>query len=401
MLKKTFIVLMISSLIGACSNKEEEKSASSVKKENVVAENSKKPVKKKVEEAKTEQSKELVIYNWPDYISKDLISNFEKETGVKVIYNTYKSNQDLDKLLNSVKFDADIVVPGSDFAKRQIDEGLFQKLEKEKIQNLKNLDLNIMKKVSILDVGNDFLIPWAWGYTTVVYDKNKVDLALKGMPFPENHWDLIFNPKYTSKLKSCKIALMDSSTEVLPTLMGYLGKNPYSNDPYDHTIAVNYLKTINKDIDFYSHSMIDKMSSGQACVGIMWAGDGNIAKRKAIEEKNGIDLEISIPNLGLLFVDTIAIPKNAKNVDNANLFINYYLKPEVTASITNEVNYPIANKESKKFIDAELLNNKTIFLPEKNIKSYYSTTSFSKAARDSMDKLYESLIVGKTDKEEN
>ena len=180
------------------------------------------------------EEKLLNIYNWPDYIAKDMVANFEKEFGIKVNYQTFENNEALQAKLVAGNTGYDIVVPGAVFAKSQIDGGLLIKLDKSKLKNYANLDPAIMAKLDKVDPGNAYLVPWAWSFTTVGINKARVAKALGEMPLPENAWELVFNPAYTQKLKSCGIAYLDSPTEVIPPAMHFLGKNTYSNDPADH-----------------------------------------------------------------------------------------------------------------------------------------------------------------------
>ncbi|CAG0905732.1 unnamed protein product, partial [Darwinula stevensoni] len=191
-----------------------------------------------------DSEKVLNIYNWPDYVAESLIPDFEKETGIKVNYQTFENNEALNAKLVAGNTGFDIVVPGSVFAKPQIDEGLLQPLDKALIPNYGNLDTTFMGKLTNVDADNKHLIPWAWGFTTVGINKTKVEKALAGMPMPENAWDLVFNPQYTKKLKSCGIAYLDSPTEVIPPALHYLGKNAYSNDPADYKAAGEMLAKV-------------------------------------------------------------------------------------------------------------------------------------------------------------
>ena len=190
------------------------------------------------------EEKVLNIYNWPDYIAKDMVANFEKEAGIKVNYQTFENNEALQAKLVAGNTGYDIVVPGAVFAKPQIDAGLLQKLDKTKLANYGNLDPALMSKLDAIDPGNAYLVPWAWSFVTVGINKAKVAKALGDTPMPGNAWELVFNPVYTAKLKSCGIAYLDSPTEVIPPAMHYLGKNAYSNDPADHKAAGEMLAKV-------------------------------------------------------------------------------------------------------------------------------------------------------------
>ena len=345
--------------------------------------------------ANTEE-KLLNIYNWPDYITEDMVANFEKESGIKVNYQTFENNEALQAKLIAGNSGYDIVVPGAVFAKSQIEAGLLRPLDKSQIPNLANLDAAIMAKLDKVDPGNTHLVPWAWSFTTVGINKGKVTKALGDTPMPENAWDLVFNPTYTSKLKSCGIAYLDSPTEVMPPALHYIGKDAYSADTADHKAAGEMLAKVRKDIRLFSSTMIDDLAGGKACVVLGWAGDINIARSRAIENQSGQEIEALLPKTGgLLFFDNLAIPKDAKHPNNAMAFINYFLKPEVSASLTNELSYPTANKASVAQVTPEVGQNKSVFLDEANLQLAVSPSSLSNATRESLTSVYTAFKQGK------
>ena len=310
--------------------------------------------------------KVLNIYNWSDYIADDTIKSFEKETGIKVRYDTYDNNEILHAKLVAGKTGYDIVVPGSHFAKTQIEGGLLQKLDRSKLTNWDNLDKALLEQLAKLDPGNAYLVDWMWGYVTVGINVNKVKSALGDMPMPENAWSLLFDPKYVSKLKSCGVSVLDSASEVLPAALNYVGKPAYSRDPADYKLAADMLKTIRPYVTRFSSSgYIEEMASGATCLVMGFSGDINIARSRAAQakSKNPVVIEALVPSTGAtLFFDTMAIPKDAVNVENAHLFINYILRPEVHASLTNKVFYANPNAASLKFVKKDVAENKSIFL---------------------------------------
>ncbi len=335
------------------------------------------------------EEKMLNIYNWPDYIARDMVANFEKETGIKVNYQTFENNEALHAKLVAGNTGYDLVVPGAVFAKPQIDGGLFMKLDKSKIPNYGNLDPAIMAKLKAIDPGNAYLVPWAWSFTTVGINKGKVAKALGSTPMPENAWELVFNPVYTARLKSCGIAYLDSPTEVIPPAMHYLGKNAYSNDPADHKAAGDMLARVRPDIRMFSSTMIDDLAGGKACVVLGWAGDINIARARAIENGNGNEIEALLPSTGgLIFMDTLAIPKDARHPNNALAFINYYLQPKVSASLTNELGYATANKASLADVKPEIAHDQTVFPDAANLQKMIAPASFGNEARESMSNVF-------------
>ena len=335
------------------------------------------------------EEKILNIYNWPDYIAKDMVANFEKESGIKVNYQTFENNEGLQAKLVAGNTGYDIVVPGAVFAKPQIEAALLQKLDKTRLSNIDNLDTAIMAKLGAVDPGNAYLVPWAWSFTTVGINTAKVAQALGSTPMPANAWDLVFNPEYTVKLKSCGIAFLDSPTEIIPPALHYLGKNAYSNDTSDHKAAGELLAKVRPHIRLFTSTMIDDLAGGKACVALGWAGDINIARARAIENKNGNDIQTLLPSTGgLIFFDNLAIPKDAKHPINAHAFINYFLKPEVSASLTNELGYATANKMSLVNVKPEIAKDPAIFPDAANLQKMVSPNSFSNEARQSLSQVF-------------
>ena len=335
------------------------------------------------------EEKILNIYNWPDYIAKDMAAGFEKETGIKVNYQTFENNEGLQAKLVAGNTGYDIVVPGAVFAKPQIESALLQKLDKTRLTNIANLDSAIMAKLGAVDPGNAYLVPWAWSFTTVGINTAKVAQALGSTPMPANAWDLVFNPEYTAKLKSCGIAFLDSPTEIIPPALHYLGKNAYSNDTADHKAAGELLAKVRPHIRLFTSTMIDDLAGGKACVALGWAGDINIARARAIENKRGNDIQTLLPLTGgLIFFDNLAIPKDAKHPNNAHAFINYFLKPEVSASLTNELGYATANKLSLANVKPEIAKDPTVFPDAANLQKMVSPNSFSNEARQSLSQVF-------------
>jgi putrescine transport system substrate-binding protein len=342
------------------------------------------------------EEKVLNIYNWADYVPEGMIAAFEKESGIKVNYDTFETNEALHAKLVAGNSGYDIVVPGTVFAKPQIEGGLLQPLDKSKIPNLANLDPAIMGTLVKADPDNKHLVPWAWGFTTVGINRTKVDKALAGMPMPENAWDLVFDPKYTAKLKSCGIAYLDSPTEIIPVALHYIGKEAYSNDPADYKAAAAMLAKVRKDVRLFSSTMIDDIAGGKACVAIGWSGDINIAAGRAKENGSTDVIESLLPSTGaLIFFDTMALTKDAKHPTNAHAFIDFYLRPENAALMSNEMNYPTGNTAAIAQIKPEIAGNKTIFVESDYFAKMIPPSSFTNEAREAMANAYNSFKKGK------
>ncbi|MDP4300704.1 polyamine ABC transporter substrate-binding protein [Leptothrix discophora] len=343
-----------------------------------------------------EEEKVLNIYNWSDYIAEDTIRNFEKETGIRVRYDNFDNNEILHAKLVAGKTGYDIVVPSSNWAKLQIDAGLIRKLDKAQLPNLKNLDPAVQAQLATMDPGNEHMVNWLWGYTTVGINVDKVKAALGGLPMPENAWDLVFKPEYISKLKSCGVSFLDSATEVVPAALHYLGKPSFSKTPGDYAQAATLLKSVRPYVTLFSSSgYINDMAAGGICVALGWSGDINIARQRAIDGKTGQNLQALIPSTGgLLFFDSMIIPNDATHPGNAHKFINYVLRPEVHAAITNKVFYANPNKESIRFVKPEVATNPTVFLAPADMAKMKPPGALNNDLRRLMTRTYTGFKTG-------
>lgn len=312
------------------------------------------------------QSQVVNVYNWSDYIAEDAVKNFEQESGIKVNYSVYDSNETLDAKLRAGKSGYDVVVPtSSPFFVRQLAAGIYQKLDRSKLANYGNLDPEIMKELAKYDPGNEYAVPWMWGTTGIGYN---VDRVKKAMPdAPVDSLRMIFDPAVVSKFKDCGVMLLDSPTDVIPAALKYAGLDPDSKKPEDLEKAAEVMKAVRPFIrKFHSSEYINALAQGNICVAFGFSGDIIQAKDRAAnaKTKNKVQIEYAIPKEGaLLWIDVLAIPAGAPNVDNAHKFIDYLLSPKVAAESTNLVGYPNGNKASQEFIEKDILEDPTIYPP--------------------------------------
>jgi putrescine transport system substrate-binding protein len=346
--------------------------------------------------AAAQQSKVLNIFNWSDYIAEDTIKNFEKETGITVRYDNFDSNETLHARLVAGNTGYDIVVPSAHFAKMQIAGGLFQKLDRAQLTNWGNLDPALLGKLGQVDPGNQHLVTWMWGYVTVGINTAKVKEALGNLPMPANAWDLIFKPEYVSRLKSCGVSFLDSATEVVPAALHYLGKPPFSKTASDYAAAARLLRSVRPHVSLFSSSgYINDMASGSICVALGWSGDISQARQRAIDGKTGQNIEVLIPsNGGLLFFDVMVIPADAERPSNAHKFIDYILRPEVHASLTNKVLYANPNAASKPHVRPEVANNPTVFLRSEDLAKMIPPDAINNDLRRLMTRTFTSFKTG-------
>jgi putrescine transport system substrate-binding protein len=349
-----------------------------------------------VNNAMAEEEKVLNIYNWVDYIADDTIANFEKETGIKVRYDIYDTNEIWHSKLLGGRSGYDLVIPSSNWARIQMEARAFQPLNKSLLGNYNNLDKSVQQILSTIDPGNDYLVSWLWGFTTIGINTVKVKEALGGLPMPANLWDLLFDPTYSSKLQTCGISVLDSASELIPATLVAIGRDAFSRKPSDYQDAENALKKIRKNITIFSNNgYIDDLANGRICLAMGYSGDLNRAKVRAIERKNGNQIEVLLPKSGgVLFFDMMAIPADAAHPTNAHLFINYILRPEVHASLTNKLLYANANKESRRLIRPDVLSSKTVFLPAYEMVKMQAPRPLNNDMRRRINTIYNNFKLG-------
>ncbi|MFU8616946.1 polyamine ABC transporter substrate-binding protein [Neisseria sp. LACPHL-SPEC-2024-00856] len=342
-------------------------------------------------------SDKLNIYNWSDYVDPQTLSDFEKDAHLNIRYDYYDSNEALEAKLLTGKSGYDLVVPSVANVGRQIKAGAYRKIDKSLIPNYANIDASLLAMMAEVDPGNEYAVPYFWGINTLAINTQQVKKALGTDKLPENEWDLVFNPAYTRKLKSCGISYFDSAIEQIPLALHYLGKDPNSENPEDIKAAVDMMKTVRPDIKrFTSSGYIDDMATGNLCVAIGYGGDLNIAKTRARESANGVDIKVLVPTTGVgVWVDSLMIPRDAQNVANAHKYINHTLDPKVAAQNGSFVTYAPASLPARELMDAKYTSDASIF-PTKELmqKSFIVSPKSSDVSRLSV-RLWQSLKAGK------
>ncbi|MDE1179061.1 polyamine ABC transporter substrate-binding protein [Paraburkholderia sp.] len=307
----------------------------------------------------------LNVYNWSDYIAKDTVSDFEKQTGIEVKYDSYDSDDTLQAKLLAGSSGYDIVVPTSSYMARQIEAGVYQKIDKSKMPNLANLDPALMKLIADADPGNQYGVPWAWGTDGIGFNVQAVQKAL-GADAPVDNWSLLFDPTYMAKEKSCGVSFLDSAADVFPAVLQYMHKDPNSINPGDYQAAYDVLKKVRPYItQFNSSGYINDLANNDICVAFGFSGDVGIARRRASEAKRSYEVRFSnIKDAGLLWMDVMVIPKDAPHPEAAMKWMNYIEDPKVSAAITNEVFYPTVNRTARKFVTPAIEQDVNVYPPE-------------------------------------
>ncbi len=334
------------------------------------------------------EEKTVHVYNWSDYIDESILADFTKETGIKVQYDVFDSNEILETKLLAGKTGYDIVVPSGAFLARQINAGVFQKLDKAKLTNSANLWPDISERLAKYDPGNAYAVNYMWGTTGIGYNVKKVKEAMPNAPL--DSWALVLDPEVVKNFKGCGVMMLDAPDEIVPATMNYLGLSPDSKDPADFKKAADHFKKIRPFVrKFHSSEYINALANGDVCIVVGWSGDVIQAKTRA-EEKNAsitdeakkTEISYTIPKEGaLMWFDNLAIPSDAPNAEAAHTLINYLMKPEVIAKATNYVAYANGNLASQKLVNKEILEDARIYPGAETIKRLYTTSPFDQKAQ--------------------
>ncbi len=303
----------------------------------------------------------LNIYNWADYIGETTIEDFENEFGIKVNYDVYESSEIVDAKMMAGKSGYDLVVHSAAFSSRLLEVGIYAKLDWTQLENKDNLDAALVQSFSRFDPGNQFGMPYMWGTTGFSYNR---EMLLERMPdAPLDSADLVFNPGILARFADCGVSLLDSSNDVIPLVMIYLGHPPNSIDPQHLKDAQNTLTAIRPYIRYFSSTkMLLDLPSKEICIAQSWSGDYSIAARRALEAGIDIELGYNIPKEGsLIWFDAWYIPADAPHQDNAYLFLDYLLRPEVIADISNNVGYANSNQRATPLVDPAMTSDPAIY----------------------------------------
>ena len=339
--------------------------------------------------------KVLHVYNWSDYIAPDTIANFEKESGIKVVYDVFDSNETLEAKLLAGKSGYDIVVPSNNFLAKQIKAGVYQELDKSKLSNYDNLNKSLLKAVSVSDPDNKHAFPYMWGSIGIGYNPEKVKAAL-GVDKIDS-WDVLLKPENIAKLKICGVSFLDSPTEMLPVALHYLGLPTDTQKKADLKQAEDLFLKIRPSIGyFHSSKYISDLANGNICVAVGYSGDIEQAKSRAAEAGGKVKVAYDIPKEGAgSFFDMVAIPKDAENVDAAYKFMNYLLKPQVMAEITNSVHFPNGNEKATALVDKEITSDPGIYPPADVQAKLYAIADLPAATQREMTRSWTKIKSGK------
>ncbi|MFO1127855.1 MAG: polyamine ABC transporter substrate-binding protein [Rhodospirillales bacterium] len=334
------------------------------------------------------------VYNWSDYIDDSIIRDFEKESGIKVVYDVYDSNDILETKLLAGKSGYDLVFPSGNFLARQIKAGIFRPLDKAKLPNLKNMDPALMQRLTVYDPGNQYGIPYLWGTTGIAFNVDKIKERMPDAPV--DSWKLIFDPAILKRFADCGIYMLDAGDEMIPAALKYLGLDPDSKDPAVLEKAREPLMAIRPFVrKFHSSENINAIANGDICLAVMWSGDAKQAATRAAEVHKGVTVKYNIPKEGAqMWVDMMAIPKDAPNSDEALQLMDYLMRPEVIAKATNFVGYPNANVASQPFVDPALLKDPSVYPPPEVMERLFIVTPSDQKVQRVITRLWQQVKTG-------
>jgi putrescine transport system substrate-binding protein len=318
------------------------------------------------------EEKILNIYTWVEFLPPSILKKFTDQTGIRVSIDFYESNQILEAKLLTGNSNYDVVFPtASPYLARQVQLGIYRRLERAKLANYNNLDPVILKFLENADPGNQHALPFFWGITGIGYNIKQVKSIMPNPPL--DSWAILFDPQIVAMFSKCGVYLIDDEIDLYSAALIYLGLNPYSDKPADLQKAFELLLKVRPYIRrFDTYRAISDLANNEACLIYNWSADVAIARQRAREAGRGVEIGFAIPKEGtFLWVDTVAIPVDAPHPGNAHIFLNFLMQPEIIAELTNKILFANANKASRPFVKGEILNDPVIYPPLEKIKHLY------------------------------
>lgn len=315
------------------------------------------------------------VANWSDYIDQKVIEDFTRETGIRVVYDTYDSNETLETRLLAGGTGYDLVVPSATFLQRQIKAGVYRKLDKSLLPNLKGLAPEISTRLNAYDPGGEYSVDYMWFTTGIAYNTKKIKERLGEQAI--DTWDIVFKPENMRKIADCGVYFLDSPEDVLAIAARYLGMSPDLRDASSISRAASLVAGIRRYVrKFHSSEYINALANGDICLSVGWAGDSFQAQSRAREAGGGVQINYVIPREGtLMSLDTMAIPKDAQHTAEAHKFIDFMLRPEIAARNTIVTNFANPVTASKERLPQPILANKGIYPDEATMKKLFTVSS--------------------------
>jgi putrescine transport system substrate-binding protein len=342
------------------------------------------------------QERVVNVYNWSDYIDPAVLEEFTRTTGIKVKYDTFDSNELLDTKLLTGKSGYDVVAPTAYFLQRQLNAGIFRKLDRSRLPNLVHVWPEISSRLAVYDPGNLYAVNYMWGTTGIGYNVRKIEAILGAGRKPDS-WDHVFKPENLARFKDCGVMMLDSSDDILPAALRYLGLDPDSKKPADLEKAADVIRSVRPSVrKFHSSEYITALATGEVCLVVGWSGDIKQAEKRAAEAKSPIDIRYAIPKEGAqMWFDNFAIPKDAPHPAEAHEFINFMLRPEIAARNSNYVVYANGNLASQKFVQKDILDDRAVYPDAETMKKLYVITANDQKTQRLLNRLWTRIKTGR------
>lgn len=335
------------------------------------------------------------VYNWSDYIEPRMLEAFTRETGIRVVYDTFDTNELVETKLLAGRSGYDVIVPSGPFVQRLAKAGVLQKLDRSKIPNLKNAWPDIAEHLAAYDPGNRHVVNYMWGTTGIGLNVAQVRERLGDIPL--DGWDLLLKPEYAAKLKDCGIQVLDSPEDILPGILKALGRDPDTRDEADLRAAADALVAVRANVQkFHSSEYLNALANGDICLAVGYSGDILQAKRRAEEAKSGVEIAYFIPREGAqMWFDSFAIPVESRNVDEAHAFIDFMMRSEVAAANTNLIAYASGNLAAKPLVRPDILNDPNVYPPLAVMTRLFTNTAYDEKTQKLVTRLWTKVRTGR------
>jgi putrescine transport system substrate-binding protein len=341
------------------------------------------------------QNRVVNVYNWSDYVDPQMLEDFTAETGIRVVYDTYDTNEIVETKLLAGRSGYDIVVPSGPFIERLVRAGVFAPLDKDKLSNLDNIWPEIAARTEVYDPGNAHSVNYMWGTTGIGINVAMVRERLGEAEV--NTWDLLFDPEIAAKLQDCGIHVLDAADDMFPTALSYLGLDPNSRDSGELEQAAQLLSGMSPFVQkFHSSEYINALANGDICLAVGYSGDILQARDRAEEVGSNVEVEYIVPREGaLMWFDSFAIPADAPNVEEAHAFIDFMLRPEVAAANTNYVAYASGNLAAKEFVDDEILNDPGVYPDDEKMQRLFTNVAYDERTQRVVNRHWTRIKTGR------
>ncbi|HEY6482258.1 MAG TPA: extracellular solute-binding protein [Steroidobacteraceae bacterium] len=326
-----------------------------------------------------DDEKVLNIYNWADYIGKDTIAEFERRTGIRVVYDTYDADETLEAKMMAGDSGYDVVSTSTDYFGRQIKAGIYQELDRRKLPGWKNLDPKVLALEAVADPGNRHAMPYLRHVNGFAYN---VDLVRARMPdAPLDSLDMLFKPAIIARFADCGVTFLDSAEDVLQLALNYLQLDPNSTRPQDYRKAEQLIMAVRPYIRaFDSTEYMNGLADQEFCISMSWSGDYATIRARARAAGANVNLAFTVPKEGANgSFDALLIPTGARHLHAAYQFLNYILQPRVIAQITNDIHYGNDNLAADAYVDPQILHDPAVYPTAQVQKRLYQSAEVAPA----------------------